>query len=113
MIADYAGVLLNIYSLAIGFTVAAMAASTFALITGRPLRFEMTANQNNLSVFIGACARIIAGPFLIIKNTLRALAITGREPYWVMMAIIIAAFWSFCQGVIIIETAHTLGAFYG
>lgn len=111
--ADYAEILLNLYSLAFGFTVAGMCASTCALITGEPLRFEMAAGRGNISILLGTGARIIAGPFLMVKNTLRALILKGRAPYWVMMSIIIASLWSFCQGVIIIETICKLGACFG
>lgn len=111
--ADYAAILLNIYSLLLGFTVAAMCASVSALVTGHNLRFEMSRTEVNLSMLLGAGARIVAGPFLILRNSLRAMMIKGREPYWVMMSIIIAAFWSFCQGVIILETVCKLGACSG
>lgn len=106
-------ILLKLYSLAVGFAAAGLCASTTALITGQPLRFEMPVGQNTLSVALGAIARIIAGPFLLLRNTYRALMIKGREPYWVMMSIIIACFWSFCQGVLIVETACSISACSG
>ena len=104
-----AAILLNLYSLAIGFTVAALCGSAVPMLTGKPLRFEMPNQQSNLEMIIGCFCRIIAGPFLIIRNTLKAILITGREPYWVMMAIVLAGLWSYCQGVILIETMCQLG----
>lgn len=110
---EYAAILLNFYSLAIGFVAAATCASATAVVTGQPLKFEISAGQNNLALIVGTICRIIAGPFMIIRNTLKAIMTAGREPYWVMMAIIIASLWSFCQGVIILETACRLGACAG
>lgn len=103
-------IILNIYTLALGFTVGGFCASSFALVTGQPLKFEMPREQSNLSVMIGTMFRLIAGPFMIIRNTLRAVMIAGREPYWVMMAIVISALWSFCQGVLIVEAVCQLSA---
>ena len=109
--AHYAAILLNIYSLAIGFTVAGVCASVSAMVTGRPLRFEMRDEPaSNLSLLAGAACRIIAGPFMILRNTFHAVVLKGSEPYWIMLAIIIACLWSFCQGVVILETACQLGA---
>ena len=110
---QYAGVLLNIYSLAIGFTVAGICASLVPIYTGSPLIFEMETSHNNMELLLGAVCRIIAGPFLILQNTIKAILSTGREPYWVMMAIVIAGFWSFCQGVLILEAICKLGACSG
>jgi len=112
--AHYAAILLNIYSLAIGFTAAGVCASVSAMVTGQPLRFEMRQEHaSNLSLLAGAACRIIAGPFMILRNTLQAILFKGSEPYWIMVAIIIACLWSFCQGVIILETACQLGACSG
>lgn len=108
--AHYAAVLLNLYSLAIGFTVAGTFAASFAVVTGEPLKFEMAERRSNLTLLAGMLCRIVAGPYMILRNTFRAVMITRREPYWVMMAIIIASLWSFCQGVLILETACQLGA---
>ncbi len=108
--AHYAAILLNLYSLAIGFTVAGTFAASFAMLTGEPLKFEMAGRQPNHILLIGMVCRVVAGPFIILRNTLRAVFIAKREPYWVMMAIVIASLWSFCQGVVILETACQLGA---
>lgn len=102
--AENAAIFLNLYSLAIGFVVAGTIASATSVVTGQPLKFEMGEEQDNFTLICGTICRIIAGPFMIIRNTWRAVLITGREPYWVMMAIVIASLWSFCQGVIILET---------
>lgn len=106
----YFPVLFNLYVLATGFAVGGFFATSFALLTGKPLHFEMATNQPAIVLIIGTFLRIIAGPFMIIRNTLKAVISAGREPYWVMMAIVLSSFWSFCQGVIILETACKLGA---
>lgn len=103
-------IILNIYTLAIGFTVGGVCASSFALLTGQALRFEMASNQNQVSMALGFVTRIIAGPFMIMRNTLRAVLISGSEPYWIMIAIVFASLWSYCQGVLILETVCQLGA---
>lgn len=103
-------IILNIYTLAVGFTVGGVFASSFALITGQALRFEMASNQGQLSMALGVITRIIAGPFMIIRNTFRAVLISGSEPYWIMVAIVFASLWSYCQGVLILETICKLGA---
>jgi hypothetical protein len=103
-------IILNIYTLAVGFTVGGVFASSFALITGNALRFEMASNQGQLSMLLGFITRIIAGPFMIIRNTFRAVLISGSEPYWIMVAIVFASLWSYCQGVLILETVCQLGA---
>lgn len=108
--AHYAAVLLNIYSLAIGFVVAGALASSVTLVTGQPLRFELPEQLSPLETVFAMLCRIIAGPFMIMRNTISSIFKTRREPYWVMMAIVIASLWSFCQGVIILETACQIGA---
>lgn len=108
--AHFAAVMLNIYSLAIGFVVAGAIASSVTLVTGQPLRFELPEQLSPLETIFAMICRIIAGPFMIMRNTIISIFTSGREPYWIMMAIIIASIWSFCQGVIILETACHLGA---
>lgn len=106
----YFPILFNLYVLATGFAVGGFFATSFALLTGRPLNFEMSTNLPITAMIIGTIFRILAGPYMIARNTLRAILVAGREPYWVMMAIVLASVWSYCQGVIIIETVCRLGA---
>ncbi len=100
----------RLYVLATGFAVGGFIATSFSLMTGHPLRFEMSPNQTTFSLLTGAAIRLLAGPFIIMRNTLKAVFTAGREPYWVMMAVVIASFWSFCQGILILETACRLTA---
>lgn len=108
--AHQAAVLLNIYSLAIGFVAAGTLASSFAMITGKPLKFELPPEQSHFHNITGAMCRIIAGPFMIMRSMIYSIILQKSEPYWIVVAIVFASLWSFCQGVLILESLCQLGA---
>ncbi len=86
---------------ATGFVTAGLCTSFAELWTGRRLRFEMLDPRPRV-LPLGITARVLAGPFIIMRNATKA-ALVGRPAQWLVLSTIIAVFWSFFSGVVILQ----------
>jgi hypothetical protein len=89
-------------ALAIGFVFAGLVASAFELFTQRRASFHLL-QAGGLVAVASVPMVVFAAPFLIIRNTVRGRAIEGRPIHFVMLATIIAGFWSLACGHVVID----------
>jgi hypothetical protein len=89
-------------ALFIGFTFAGLVASAFELFTARKASFHLL-QLGGVKALASVPVVVFAAPFLIIRNTVRGRAIEGRPFHFVMLATIIAGFWSLMCGQVVMN----------
>ena len=102
------GLITTIFCVAMGFAVAGICASGYRLVTNAGLRFDHQQGGQP-----GARARIVllvlGGPFVIMRNTIRAARRGARAGGWLVASALIASGWSFCLGVAVINLFAAFG----
>ena len=105
--------LLLFYCVVCGFVASGVASSFFKLVTSKPARFVLLGE----GVFGAAttfffCA--VTGPSIIIDTVLFGDRPRGNQLAWISGAFVVAAFWSACSGVLLLDliltTLNTIGA---
>jgi hypothetical protein len=96
-------------SLALGFAFAGMLATGYQCVTARPASFRLISNGPRLHALAALPFVIFAAPFIIMRNTLRARRITGRRAEFVMLATILAGFWSLMSGTLVLMLLGAVG----
>lgn len=91
-------------ALFVGFAFAGLVASAFELFTRRKAGFSLLQHGGAAAV-ASVPVVIFAAPFLILRNTIRGRAIEGRPVHFVMLATIIAGFWSLACGQVLLGLA--------
>ena len=94
--------LLHAYVAAVGFVFAGALASLAQVVTGRPLAFAVLPRPA-LLVPPKVVARVFAGPAILMRNALRGARQEGRGPVWLILSTLVATFWSFLSGVVLLE----------
>jgi hypothetical protein len=94
-------------ALILGFVFAGFVASAFELFTHRKASFHLLQAGGVLAV-ASVPVVVFAAPFLIIRNTVRGRAIEGRPMHFVMLATIIAGFWSLMSGTVMMQAGASL-----
>ena len=92
--------------LLIGFAVAGSLASGYQLVTERPLSFRLLNGGLQLVTFLAIPVLTFAAPFVIMRNAVRGGRIERRRFEFVMMATVLAGFWSLMTGTVVV-TAFT------
>lgn len=94
-------------AIAIGFAFAGLLASGFQLVVRRELGFSSLQSGD-----IGAVATVpflvFSAPVVILRNTIRGRRIYGRPIPYVMLATVIACFWSLMCGRLVLDLTHLL-----
>jgi hypothetical protein len=98
-------------ALALGFAFAGLIATGYQYLTERPASFHLLKNGPAPSAFAAVPFLVFAAPFIIMRNTLRARRLLGRRLEFVMLATVLAGFWSMMSGTVVIMTLHALGLF--
>lgn len=99
--------LLVLYAVAAGFVAAGVLGSFYQLVTGRYPAFLV--DTDGIASALGAVVVcVFAGPFIIMRNAIRGRIIEGRPIGWLAASAAIAAGWSLCSGVVVIEFALVL-----
>jgi hypothetical protein len=99
----------SLFALAFGFAVAGLLASAYQLFTKSPASFSLLERGPIPSTFAAVPFLVFAAPFIIMRNTIRGCRIEGRRFEFVMLATIVAGFWSLMSGTIVLMMLHTLG----
>ena len=92
--------------LLIGFAVAGSLASGYQLVTEQPLSFRLLNGGLQLVTFLAIPVLTFAAPFVIMRNAVRGRRIERRRFEFVMMATVLAGFWSLMSGTVVV-TAFT------
>jgi hypothetical protein len=90
------------HALFIGFAFAGLVASAFELFTHRKASFHLL-QLGGVKAVASVPVVVFAAPFLIIRNTVRGRVIEGRPFHFVMLATIIAGFWSLACGQVVMN----------
>jgi hypothetical protein len=99
----------SFFSLAIGFAFAGALASGYQALAQRPAGFGLLNEGVVPKAFAAVPFLVFAAPFIIMRNTLAGAKIEKRRFEFVMMATIIAGFWSLMSGTFFLMTLRATG----
>ena len=99
---------LYVYVCALGFGLAGLVASLERVVTGQPMRFSIDREQNVSSILIDIGMRVMAGPFLLVRNSVRCALTETIPASWLAIFVVIATVWSFFTGVLVVELLFRL-----
>ena len=88
--------------LLVGFAVAGSLASGYQLITERPLSFRVLNEGARLVTLLAIPVLTFAAPFVIMRNIFRGHRIERRRFEFVMLATVLAGFWSLMSGTVVV-----------
>jgi hypothetical protein len=89
-------------TLALGFAVAGALAHGYQLLTEKPASFRLIEQSERKEALAALPFLIFAAPFLIMRNTIRARRIEGRNFGFVALATVVAGFWSLMSGTLVV-----------
>jgi len=92
------------YAAAAGFVAAGFIGSLYQLLTDQPPRFNVESGTV-ISGISSTFVCIFAGPFIIMRQAIRGRIIEDRPLGWLAASTVIAAGWSLCSGVIVLQFA--------
>ena len=96
-------------SLFIGFALAGALASGYQYMAERPAGFALLQEGITPHRFAAVPFLVFAAPFIIMRNTLRGIQIDQRRFEFVMLATVIAGFWSLMSGTFFLMTLRAAG----
>ena len=96
-------------ALAIGFAVAGAISTGYQLVTKQPASFRLLEQGPHPSTFAAVPLLVFAAPFIIMRNTLRGARIERRRFEFVMIATVLAGFWSMMSGTFFLMTLRAAG----
>ena len=99
----------SLFSLFIGFAFAGALASGYQAMAERPAGFGLLGEGVAARTFAAVPFLVFAAPFIIMRNTLRGAKIERRRFEFVMMATVLAGFWSLMSGTFFIMTLRLAG----
>ena len=88
--------------LLIGFAVAGSLATGYQLVTERPLSFRLLNEGLRLVTLLAIPVLTFAAPFVIMRNVIRGRRIERRRFEFVMLATVLAGFWSMMSGTVVV-----------
>jgi len=99
----------SLLSLCLGFALAGALASGYQALLQRPAGFGLLQEGTTPKTFAAVPFLVFAAPFLIMRNTLRGRRIERRRFEFVMMATVLAGFWSLMSGTFVVMTLKAVG----
>jgi len=96
-------------ALAIGFAVAGLISTGYQLLTERPASFRLLEQGPHVATFAAIPFLVFAAPFIIMRNTMRARLLVQRRMEFVMLATILAGFWSLMSGTLVVMILEAVG----
>jgi hypothetical protein len=99
----------SFFSLCIGFALAGALASGYQAFVERPPGFGLLQQGAIAKAFAAIPFLVFAAPFIIMRNTLRGQRIERRRFEFVMMATVLAGFWSLMSGTFVVMTLKAVG----
>ena len=98
----------SFFSLAFGFGVAGLCASTYRVFADQLPSFRLLEIGPATARFASIPLLMFAAPFIIMRNTLRGRRIEGRRAEFVMIATVIAGLWSLMSGTVVTMALQAL-----
>lgn len=99
--------------LALGFAVAGLVANFYQAMAHRPASFALLGTGPGMSAFAAVPLLVFAAPFIIMRNTIRARRKHGRRFEFVVMATVLAGFWSLMSGTFVVALLQAAGIIAG
>src|ERR1700722_12156554 len=99
----------SLFSLCIGFALAGALTSGYQAIVHRPAGFGLLQEGVAPSTFAAVPFLVLAAPFITMRNTLLGVQIESRRFEFVMMATVLAGFWSLMSGTFFLMTLRAAG----
>jgi hypothetical protein len=99
----------SMFSLCIGFALAGALANGYQALAERPAGFGLLERGIAPTTFAAVPFLVFAAPFIIMRNTLRGERVERRRFEFVMMATILAGFWSLMSGTFFLMTLRAAG----
>lgn len=100
--------LASLLALAIGFAAAGLTASAFELVTHRRASFSLL-QGGGVAALASVPLIAVSAPFIILRNTVRGRRFERRPIPFVIVATMIAGFWSLASGSVILDIARSIG----
>ncbi|MFT4120099.1 DUF6949 family protein [Bradyrhizobium sp.] len=97
------------FSICIGFALAGALVSGYQAVAQRPAGFGLLQDGVAPRTFAAVPFLVFAAPFIIMRNTLRGMRVESRRFEFVMMATVIAGFWSMMSGTFFLMTLRAAG----
>ena len=99
----------SLFSLCIGFALAGALASGYQAMVQRPAGFGLLQQGVVPKALAAVPFLVFAAPFIIMRNTLVGAKIERRRFEFVMIATMIAGFWSLMSGTFFLMTLRAAG----
>ncbi|MDA9506085.1 MULTISPECIES: DUF6949 family protein [Bradyrhizobium] len=97
------------FSIGIGFALAGALVNGYQAVAQRPAGFGLLQDGVAPKTFAAVPFLVFAAPFIIMRNTLRGMRVESRRVEFVMMATLIAGFWSMMSGTFFLMTLRAAG----
>jgi hypothetical protein len=100
--------LLLFYCAAIGFVAAGIAASFFRMVTSQPARFALLGQSwFGLATTFVFCA--LTGPAIIMDQAIRSRSASPSGLRLLLVGTLVAALWSICTGILVLQLVVAFG----
>lgn len=99
----------SLFSLCIGFSLAGALTSGYQALLQQQAGFGLLQDGVAPRSFAAVAFLVFAAPFIIMRNTLRGARIERRRFEFVMMATVLAGFWSMMSGTFFLMTLRAAG----
>ena len=99
----------SFFSICIGFALAGALVNGYQALARRPAGFGLLQDGVAPKTFAAVPFLVFAAPFIIMRNTLRGARMESRRFEFVMMATVIAGFWSMMSGTFFLMTLRAAG----
>jgi len=99
----------NLLALALGFAVAGLCSSAYQLVTSRLPTLGLLSAGPSPAAFAAVPLLMLSAPFLIMRNTILGRQQEGRRFEFVLLATLIAGFWSLMSGLVLVTTLQACG----
>ena len=102
----------SLLALALGFAFAGVLATGYQCVTARPASFRLISRGPRLRALAALPLVMFAAPFIIMRNTMRARRLIGRRFEFVVLATILAGFWSLMSGTLVMMLFEAVGQLF-
>jgi hypothetical protein len=99
----------SLFSICIGFALAGALVNGYQAVSQRTAGFGLLQDGVAPKTFAAVPFLVFAAPFIIMRNTLRGMRLEARRFEFVMMATVIAGFWSMMSGTFFLMTLRATG----
>jgi predicted phage tail protein len=99
----------SLFAVAFGFAFAGMLATGYQLFWEKPASFRLLNSESRPKALVSVPFLVFAAPFIILRNTIRGVAIESRGFMPAMLATMLAGFWSLSCGLVMMGLMRSAG----